>query len=56
MEGYDNKEICASFIVDWGMRPRQEALFALCCHHPDNECCYHLDGVMEPSPSEELSW
>lgn len=39
MEGYDNKEIGPSFIMDWRMRLRQETPFALCCHHPDSVCC-----------------
>lgn len=43
MEGYDNNEIGAAFIMDWGTRPRQETPFALCCHHPDSMCC--SDGL-----------
>jgi len=37
-QGYDNKEIAASFIIDCGMRPRQETPFCFVLP-PSSACC-----------------
>lgn len=51
MEGYENKEIGSSFIMDQGMGSRQETPFALCCYHPDTVCCSYAQQTGELSES-----